>query len=176
MPTPVFIIRTTISTRLTRRALFKGALIALPGVIGWWLGAIFLSPPLLKGWGVGLFLVALALIAAGLLPYRRLSRKQLHPDSLISLDGKQLLYLYEGKPILTLPLRSIAATHYIDEGTVYGIAIRLHTPTSSPVVIHPPSQHATRLRKQGQRLGYDLFLPYFNKRGYEELVAKCRFE
>lgn len=124
--------------------LFLGSILAILGALLLLYSGIALPVETLKKWGVLLFLISLGLIAAGLIPYRRLQRLELNPDQLVILE-KGLIYKRAGVQEWQLPFDSIQSIDYVDNPWRYGIL--LHVENS-----------------------WDIFLPYFTRRSYEELL------
>lgn len=164
------IIRTTVMPQLSKHVLMRGFRIAFLGILGLLAGALFFPLPELQTWGWGLFLLSLALITGGLLPYRRLVRLQLKPNELSLLDADQLTFISRGRKKLTVPLKSIEKMSYIDHPLHYGIAIWLKSPAPLPVIVHEPTNEVEKIRQQGRKHeNADLFFGYFNRHAYEEL-------
>ena len=160
------IIRSTISSPLLKKVLFRGFAIAFLGIILLLLAGIFIPPVTLRHWGWILFLLSLSLITFGLLPYRRLSRLQLKPNELVLDHFHQLTFYSKGQAILTFPLQSIVQANYIDHPQQYGIAIWM----KDSIVVHLPKE-VKKLQRQGQQIAQaNLFLPYFNRHAYDELM------
>jgi len=163
------ILRSSVSSPLMRHVLFKGFSIAFVGILLLVLTGIYLPVTSLKAWGWLIFFFSLALIAWGLLPYRRLSRLQLKPDELIIANGDGLTYVSKGKKVLSFPLDSVRQISCINKPHYYGIAIYFKDSSHSPMTIYEVAvveklQRGRRKMKRG-----DLFFPYFNRRSYDEL-------
>lgn len=161
-------LRSSIRTSLMRFVLMKGTAIALIGALLLLYGGIFLPVDVLSIWGFPLMLAGGGLIAAGLLPYRLLSRLERKPDELI-VNTNELILISQGRPCLTIPCQSIARTAYIEYGRCYGIAIWLKTPIPEKVIVHT-SRFPKRYQKNTHKY-YDctLFLPYFTERSFTTL-------
>lgn len=124
--------------------LFLGSILAILGAALLLYSGIALPVETLKKWGALLFLISLGLIAAGLIPYRRLQKLELNPDQLVILE-KGLIYKRAGVQEWQLPFDSIQSIDYVDNPWRYGILLHIEN-------------------------RWDIFLPYFTKRSYEELL------
>lgn len=164
------IFKTTISTALLKKALFKGVLLAFPGISALLIGGIFLSPPQLAKWGFFLFAFAIGSITLGMLPYRRLSRLQLKPNEIHLTNNSSLEYYVKGVKLLTIPLQAIEKIELIHPGSLYGLVFWLKKPSPAPVLIHQQPKKIEKMRLLGRSYSNaDLFLPYFNQRTFKEL-------
>jgi hypothetical protein len=171
----VFVIRSSISSSLVRSTLFQGFAIAFLGILILLLAGIFMPVASLHKWGWILFLLSLGFVTLGLLPYRRLSYLQLHPDKLVLMNSDDVSFYSKGRKILTFPLQSVARMSYIQCSRSYGIAVWLK-PTAL-IVIHQLPQEAKKRRNKGQKIEQaDLFFPYFNQHAYHELMNWQREE
>lgn len=137
-------LRTSVKPQLLKWVLFLGSFFAILGACLLLFSGIALPVDSLKKWGPLLFLLSLGLIAGGLIPYRRLQKLEVNPDQLVILE-KGLIYKRAGVQEWQLPFDSIQSADYIDNPWRYGIL--LHVENS-----------------------WDIFLPYFTKRAYEELA------
>lgn len=165
------IIRSTISSHLVKRVLFKGSTIAFLGIILLLIAGILIPPSILHEWGWALFFISIGLITLGLLPYRRLSRLQLKPNELVLINRNDIAFYFKGNLLLTLSLQSVAKTSYIDHPTQYGIAIWLKPASKTSIAIHQLPEKIKKMQLQGQQIAQaDLFFPYFNQRAYDELM------
>lgn len=167
----VLIIRSTITSYVQKKTLLRGCIIACFGVAVLLIAGSYLALELFIQWGWLLFLISIGLITLGMLPYRRLIRQQLKPDELILLNAYEISFSHRGGQLLTIPLDSIDRMEYVPQQDFYGIAIWLKKTPIAPIRIHQGFKIVNKLRKLGKKNGNaDLFLPYFNQRGYEELV------
>ena len=168
---PLLTLSTTITSKLLQHTLFRGFFIALLGILMLVIGGIYFSPAFLKIWGGILFLISMLFISIGLLPYRRLTQLQLNPNQLLLTDSLNLTFYAKKKKIFTLPFKCIQRLAYIEQGKNYGIAIWLSSFEDSSIKIHYSSRLIQELKKLGIKHGNaDLFLPYFTKRSYQELL------
>jgi hypothetical protein len=166
----VLVIRSSISSQLLKTTLFRGFAIACIGLLVLLVAGSLFPVDFLHTWGWILFLLGLGCITYGMLPYRSLSRLQMKPDELILLDSNHIAFSRRGRKLLTLPIQSIAHISYISHPQLYGIAMRLKTAPIDPIRIHQSSKEIERIRRQGDMHHADLFFPYFNQRGYNELL------
>jgi hypothetical protein len=167
------VVRSSISSALLRKTLFRGFAIAFIGICILLFAGSNLSVEFLHKWGWSLFLIALGLITLGMLPYRRLSRLQVNPSKIVFFDLNYMTYVQRDKKILTIPVESIAQMSYISHSHSYpyGIAIWLKPSPIEPIIAHQSFKEVEQMRKQGQRINKaDVFLPYFNQRAYDELM------
>lgn len=123
--------------------LIQGSLLAILGALMLVFSGIFLPVVILKKWGLLIFLFSLGLIAAGLIPYRRLQRLEIKPDQLILLE-KGLIYKKAGDQEWQFSFDSIQSVDFVDNPWRYGILLRIENQ-------------------------WDVFLPYFTRRSYDEL-------
>lgn len=170
-----FKIRSSISSELMRKILFRGFILSFFGMIFLILAAIFIPKSEMQTWGWIIFLISFAFIPIGLLPYRRLSRLQLHPNELVQIDEEDLIYISKGKRILKIPLISVNELNYIDDVSAYGIGVSLKTPPVLPVIVYDLSE-GEKLYRKGRKVKMDLFFPYFNHRAYVELMLWIKSE
>lgn len=162
------ILRTSLSSSLMRFTLFKGICLAVMGLCGLLWGALTMPPSLLQRWGPWLFLIGMGFITWGMLPYRRLSLLQVKPDELHLASTHLVNFYRKGKKILTLSLPSIEQLDYVDEGHLYGIALKMR-PHSLTCHEDDPAE-MKKLEKQGKSLKEgELFFPYFSRQAFREL-------
>lgn len=121
--------RSIITSVLKRHTLFRGLALGILGLIPLFFGGIFLPVQELNRWGLPLFFLSFGLITWGLLPYRRLSRLETHPNELIISPGpggeEVLLYLNQGKVEWSIPLTSVKKVDFLQDGVEYGLCIHL---------------------------------------------------
>lgn len=151
----------SIKTELMRKTLFKGSMIAGLGGIFILFGGVFFDEKSLSSWGLPLFFLAMGLIAAGMIPYRRLTRLEKNPH-LVVVNERELVFFKQGKKTFTIPLESIDSISYCHSGDLYGIGIVIKKNPQKKVIIH------SRLFDR-KRFGCDLFLPYFSERSCREI-------
>lgn len=139
-------LRSSLSSALMRRMLWRGTFIAAIGAAGLIFGGAFLPPEKLSVWGLPLFIGASVIITFGLLPYRRLKKLEMQPYELI--DNGVTLKLVKGNKILwEYPLNTIKKITYRDSPTKYGLDIRLTN-------------------------GQNIFAPYFTERAKKNIVLE----
>jgi hypothetical protein len=131
-------LRTSIKPELMRKALFRGSLLGGTGVFLLVISGIFMPVPILSQWGIPIFLLAMLLIAFGMIPYRKLTRLEKSPNEIIISSDDLLTYCRKGKIIFQISLSSISSCSYIDDESVYGIKLILQE-------------------------GQEIFLPYFTE-------------
>lgn len=155
-------IRTSLKNSLIESFLFKGSLAAFLGITMIILGGAFFPLDLLDKYGIFVFLLGGTLIAAGMLPYRRLCRLETNPSEL-HLTEKTLDYIERKKHILSIPLGHIFQMSYIERKNIYGIGIKITGPLPKKI------NQRSNLLKTGDQYGFDLFFPYFSQRSYSLL-------
>jgi hypothetical protein len=163
-------LRSSISTQLVTRTLFRGVLLSFLGICGLCYGGVYLNPSSLMDWGWLLYLISIGLITTGMLPYRRLIKLQLNPEELYLTENHEVIYFSKKRKLLTLPLEAVESWEYIDTWNRYGIAVKLKSSLQRPIVVHQRHEEVEKLRKRGHDNGrLDLFFPYFSKYVCEEL-------
>jgi hypothetical protein len=153
-------LRTTVSNELLHQALFKGTFFAAIGCFILIFASVALPVKVLAPWGWAFIVLAVGLIAYGLIPYKKLSRLQLHPHKLI-LTEDTLTY-QKKEPILTLPLISVERFEFTGDG----IGVILKSPPKEPVRLFT--------KKIPQKKGMDLFFPHFGKTAFKHLTESDR--
>ncbi len=128
MNTPIpssngLILRSVIHSSVLENSLLKGSAIALIGVF-----LIFISYyhllPLSEAWA-NLFLWAgFLLIAAGLIPYKKLSRLQINPD-ILYVDDDEAHLIRAKVTRLSIPIEQIVDVAYMDTHGVNGLLLQL---------------------------------------------------
>lgn len=163
-----FVIRSSISSSLLKKVLFRGFCIALVGILLLLFAGIFIPASHLKDWGGGIFLISLALITWGLLPYRRLSKLQLKPNEIVITGGDDCNYYVKGRKIISFSLQSVDVMDYVDHSLRYGIQVWLKS-RDGVLVEMDDSREAKKMRRIDSQGRIGLFFSYFSKRAYEEL-------
>lgn len=160
----------TIKTPLLRRVLFRGTALAFIGVSLLTAASTYLPENWLALLGLPILLSGAALIAIGLVPYRRLQRMEKKPSELI-IDGAYLQHVALGKQQLSLPMDSVARIDYFEKDSEYGVALWLKEKGEGAVIVHAPRlDAASLLQKSRKKYGCDLFFPYFSRRAYTRLA------
>lgn len=163
-------LRSSLKPALKQSALYRGTLLAFPGICLLLFGGIFLKETSLALWGFPLMGAGLALITAGLLPYRRLTRLETVPHELLLISDMGVRYSQNRKPCFTIPWSSIAKTAYLDHPDHYGIAIWLERPISRHCTILNSASLDATFKIVQSRDRCDVFLPYFSKRSYQDML------
>jgi len=166
-------LRSSIRSSLMTFILFKGTIFASLGGILWMASGAFLPPHQLKIWGLPLFLIGLALITYGWLPYKRLRSLEVKPY-LLTLDENHLMHFSAmGKPLFSLPCDDIAHHAFVEKKRLYGIAIWLKDPLPKKIIIRSPNFDFDSFRTTSlKRQSCDLFLPYFSKHAYQQFESE----
>lgn len=128
-----------------RRTLWRGTLLAAAGALPILFSGVFLKQDALADWGWLIFLAGMALIALGLIPYRRLCKLEMNPNQLIIKDENFIDYYVKNKLVMSIPIDSIANIDYIEKNQLYGIDITL---------------------KSNKKM----FLPYFTQRTAQQVI------
>ena len=157
-------LRSTISTKLLNSTLKRGAWASGGGAILLILGGTLLPLSLLKIWGIPLFCMGMACISIGLIPYRKLTQLQFKPNA-IHCNGRELLYISNGKPLFKIALNSLEKIAYLEKEAGYGMGLWLKKPIQEKVKVLQPRFNFARFMKHSMEDfdGCDLFLPYFSK-------------
>lgn len=164
-------LRSTISNALLTSILVKSNLIALPGVILIFAAGTWLAPLQLSSWGWAIVLLGFALIAFGLIPYKRIHRLQLQPHEII-LNENSLQFAATGNSSFTVPYTAIREVNYIAKGGIYGIGIFLTEDIKEKVCVHDTNLHIGAYQEDSKaRFGCDLYLPYFHQKSFNKLKA-----
>lgn len=164
-------LRSSLKPALKRATLYRGSLLACLGICLLLFGGISLTATTLARWGLLVMGAGLALITTGLLPYQRLTRLEIQPHELLLIPDTGVRFSQHRKPCFTIPWTSIEKTAYIDQPSHYGIAICLKHPIPEKVIVHDPSfRFQQMLQKCRSSHSCDIFVPYFSKRSYEEML------
>ncbi len=140
-----------ISSKVLQHSLWKGIGFALIGLVLILYNGIFGSLTFLSNWGWLIFLTGGTLITYGMLQYRKLAQRQLHPHVVhLTSVPHQLQWYIDEHQFLNLPSTFIASIAYKNDKYHYGIIIYLKEPNRSTAT--------------------DLFLPYFSKHAFETLL------
>lgn len=164
-------IKTTVSSKILKKSLFQGSLVAVLGLSFFFYGALHLSVDTLEKWGLLLWGAGFLCITLGLLPYKKLLKFQLEPDRLIISEGDTLDYYVKEKKILSIPLSSIQSLHYID-APLYGIALLTHENSVKNIRVYHGLKKAKQIRKEGKLYHASLFFPYFNRYAFQKLLEE----
>lgn len=144
---------------LKRQVLFKGSFVAVIGILLWIVVGSTMPTDKLTQWGGPVFLLGGALIALGLVPYRRLSQVEAHPYHLTLHPEGVIDLTHKGKVRCSVPAKAITKTAYYEAPGIYGIAIWLKPGTLSDAYC----------AKTQKRYHCDLFLPYFGRHAFDSL-------
>lgn len=151
-------IRSCIRPDLMRRTVWRGTVYAGIGAMLLVLSGAFFSPEFLSRWGFLIFLVGMAFIIWGLLPYKKLRRLEMNP-SVIRIEDGMLNYIQKGKCVTSIPINTIARCEYYMNKDVYGVGIMQKKNIASK-----------KLEASSKEYGYDLFFPYFSESSVHKLI------
>lgn len=171
------VLYTGVKATLMRRVLFRGILWGSIGILGLILSAILLSHTEMALWGPFLFCAGMTAIVIGLLPYRRLTRLESHPDKLSVDSSSYLTYFSKGKKVFTIPSQVIKEILYIDRDSHYGIGIRLNPQSKEKICVHRRHFDMKTFQEKSQRdNACDLFFPYFTQRSFQQLSGSLEWK
>lgn len=176
MEEPPLILRSSLSTALKRRVLFRGTALACLGATILLLSGIFIPAVTLGIWGFLIITFSAALITIGLLPYRKLTFLEVNPNKLV-IDHRMVHFLEKEKEQLSIPLSVIKKIEFFQKGELYGIGLKLEHPLSEKLIVYDPHFDLSGFQKKArQGFNFDLFFPYFTKRSYESWIDFQKIE
>lgn len=147
--------RSTIHPSLKKTILMRGTWLSAIGLLPMLLGSIFLNEHTLSRWGLPIFFLGLGLITLGMIPYRRLTCLEKHPDELVLMADDTLHYYRRGQHPFTIPFTSIETIAYVENAKIYGARVNLKKRGLNAK--QPP------LKRQ-------IFFPYFSKNTVEHMT------
>lgn len=170
-------LRSSVKPTLMRFVLIRGTILGFIGACLLLYGALFLPAETLKMWGFPILILALILIAVGLIPYRRLTRRERYPDELI-VDGSNTIHFnIRGEPTFSIPLQNMERYSYLEKGRLYGLGIWLKQPEKDKIEIHNSKFDLEKYKLTSQKqYECDIFLPFFTQRSYNILNAFIKEE
>jgi hypothetical protein len=169
--------RSSINKKLKRWILFKGTLIALLGILFLIWSAIYLTTSKLSTWGPIIIFTGLGLIIYGLLPYRKLTYLEMHPNEIIVDRDLSIHVKLKGKLVFSIPHGRLKSLSYFERKNEYGIAIHLQPYDLEKIVIYDLGFNLLIFQKDSLRhYDCDLFLPYFSKKTYQRLISETGLE
>jgi hypothetical protein len=172
MPTETLTIRSSIKTELFKKILLRGSFFSALGFIPLLYGSLWMNASTLSTWGIPLFFLGIGFITLGMLPYKRLTTLQQHPNCIHLIDEKTLIYEHLGKQTLSIPLQTIESASYQEDPSNYGICIFLESRPEEKIIVQDPRFAYERYQNESRkRYGCDLFFPYFSKRGFDKLIG-----
>lgn len=151
----------SIKPTLLRKALLRGFFLALAGILLLILAGTLLDPTVLQIAGLWIFLASIGLIAWGLIPYRRLTKKASNPQQLVLTNEGYLELYFKGKRLLALPTHDIKKCAYLEQGDIYGIGIWLQPDFEINL--------SGSIEQFKSPFKCHLFLAYFTKKSFDEL-------
>lgn len=169
--------RSSIKPKLLKKTLIRGTILASGGLVAIFAAWAFFYDTVTSYFGFGLFIIGLALITAGMLPYKQLTQLELFPHLLelnSPTDAQQyeLHYFQKGKPYLAIPVTIIKKLNYIDANDHYGIAIELKQTSAAKVRILQNKSPIKFLAMSKKISRADIFLPFFSRYTFEELNTR----
>jgi hypothetical protein len=170
MQTPYLILKTSVKSSLKRSVLFRGTLLASLGGLLILFGSFF-SKGVLTSWGLPLYLIGIYLISLGLLPHRKLLLLETSPNEIHINSVLILIFKVKGTTLFSVPCVSLTKMSYIEKGSDYGIAFWFSNSSFKNVLIYSHKVKLDDLQSESKKkYGCDIFLPYFSKRSYTEMV------
>lgn len=133
------------------------------------LAGALIPPPYLRIGGLPLFLLGCLLIGAGLLPYRKLTRLEVTPDTITSTDSS-LLFAKGGKKALEIPHNAIERITFLSTPSFYGWALFLKHPIEHKIKVLDPRFPLKAFLKKSCCRNCDLFFPYFTEKSLKDLL------
>ena len=153
-------VRSIIKPVLKRRKLWLGSLLSFSGSIILIFSALFLSPSFLTYWGIPIFCIGIGLIALGLIPYKTLTKLELHPHE-IHYDEDMMIFFLNGKKAFFLPRVNIDRIENIEDPIEYGLKIYLKHPMPEKIGLFDPHFNLQKFQRNSRRLHQcDLWFPY----------------
>lgn len=157
-----------VRTTCLREVVKRGTWLGLVGIFPLLLSAILLPSQILHGWGLGMFVFFLTCLMCGLLPYKRLVKKQLHPDVLF-IEGPFLIYALNGRNgriKRCIPVDQVLSSQYIAYSTnYYGIEVFLKN----------EKLHVNESEDKNKNKKIRVFFPYFTQ-GTDHLLQEALHE
>jgi hypothetical protein len=114
----------TIRPCLKRHLIQRSLLFACPGFFLIFYMGVFLPVSSLERWGIWGFISAFILISCGMIPYRRITRLELHPHSL-SLGREGFYFHHTRKGEKFFSFQEIQTAYFIQKKGFYGIRLHL---------------------------------------------------
>lgn len=158
------VLRSVIRSSFIEKHLLKGSCIALVGVLTLFI-AYYSYTPLIQTFSQLFLWIGIALIAAGLIPYKKLSKLEIDPYVLYA-DTTELSLMTRQKCLLKIPLILIQHVSHVETSNIFGMALHLHS--QSAIVLPKEVVRATKKAKKefSKSLHTDstiLVLPYFTE-------------
>ena len=158
--------RSVITSPLKTRILFRGMLLALLGIFPLVILGMYADVYFLNSYGLVTFLLCVLCITWGLKPYRAINKLEIFPYELEITD--ELLTLFKAKKaLLSVKLSEVHDISYVKKSFFHGVGIKLNSEGIELDRIRLPKKW-----KNGK--SYDVVLPYFPKRTYEDLENHLR--
>jgi len=156
-------IYSSISPLLKQKALQKLLFFAVPAVFALILSAFFFTAQMHAQFGFPLFAGVLVLVTYGVKPYRKFCQLEVKPHKL-GIDKEHLKFFSKGKLTLEIPVKHIEQLKYVENHSLYGIALYL-----KPFHSLNKDLSSWELQSQKHAKGCSLFFPYFRKEALEKL-------
>jgi len=114
-------------TKVKNRLLFQGMTLGGAGVFILFVFGVWAPLTFLNAWGLLIFSLGIFLIGWGLIPYKRFTRLETHPHTIL-LDDKRLIFVSNKGGKCIIPYSEIRKITYFESKTKYGL--RLETKKS----------------------------------------------
>ena len=162
-------IHTSVQKVLLKKKLMIGSIFSISGALMITSIGSFGSVVFLDHWGFSVIFLGFALIAWGLIPYRKLSRLSGSPNALkISKNG--ISYIDRNRAMFFIPFISIKNIRFIKRKDRYGIGIDLEKGLKKKIqILDPRFKPRTFLIYSQKWAQTDLYLPYFPEKACKEL-------
>lgn len=167
---PICKLKSTILPSLKKTLLFRGSFIASLGAVFLIYTGTQLSQETLSNWGLVFFFGSLLLIRFGLVPYRKICKKELHFDELF-LFQNHLSFRSKDHGTFHLEFSDIASIDYSPH-KIYGIQIFFKEGAFEK--IKAPKEYQQYRDYCKKKWECDWFLPYFSHPSYEKLQASLQ--
>lgn len=164
-------LRSSIRPEVLNKALKRGMFFAGIGSCILLFSGVLIPEKYLKILGLPLILSSILLITLGLYPYQKLKRLEITPHEITILDENTFLFSWKRKPFLTIPFSEISSVKFIDSNIRYGIALDLRN-LSVVKACNNEFDVTVFMKTCKAKYGCDLFLPYFSKRSFDELLNR----
>ncbi|HRD55836.1 MAG TPA: hypothetical protein PLC42_05505 [Parachlamydiaceae bacterium] len=165
-------LRSIVRTSLLTKVLFRGAFFAFFGSF-LLLFSVFIPLDLLNSYGSLIFLCAFLFIGWGLYPYQKLKMLQMQPHEIIFLDNEAFIFSWKRKAAFKIAVKDIKEVFYKDSFSIFGICLNLKKAALEKTEIINPHFNLSLFSKKCQKTeNCDLFLPYFSKNAFLEVVDR----
>lgn len=110
----------TVKGRVKQHLLFRGVLFSSLGTLLLLGMGIFARQEILSNWGLPSFSLGIFLIAYGMIPYRNLTKLEIHPHQII-FDREAFTFISNKGNNFTVPYQDIKTIRFFEKKTHYGL-------------------------------------------------------